>query len=59
LTGVLSNYLDNYCVGIRFYQREFRRGTFVSARGDLCIARQDVEGEFFETVVKCSSNAGS
>lgn len=59
LTGVLSNYLDDNYFGISFYEREFRRGTFVSSRSDVCIAQQDEEGEVFETEIKCLSNTVS
>jgi hypothetical protein len=59
LTGVLSNCLDDNSVGIRFYQREFRRGIFVSSRSDVCIAQQDEEGEVFETEFKFLSNTVS
>jgi hypothetical protein len=59
LTSELSVYLDDNCVGIRFYQCEFRRGTFVSSPSDICITRQDEEGEDFETEIKCLCNTVS
>jgi hypothetical protein len=52
VTGVLSIYLDDNCVEIRFYQREFRRGTLVSSPSDIYVARKDEEGEVFETEIK-------
>ena len=59
MTGVLSIYLDDNCIGIRFYQSEFRRGTFISAHSDVCIAQQDEEGEALETEIKCLRNTVS